>query len=163
MVLAVALVGLGVPMTFEKAASAATSGRRGGQDRQAQTIARGPVAALVAIKQAGTNGGGYFGPNSTHPFENPSPWTNLLSIASIVMLPMSSIVMAGADAASNTKHAMVIYGVMLTFLVTGAVIAILAEVRPSLATRRAAGRAIARTWRGRRSASARSPARRGRR
>ena len=41
-----------------------------------QTIARGPVAAFVAIKQIGTNGGGFFGPNSTHPFENPSFWTN---------------------------------------------------------------------------------------
>ena len=60
-----------------------------------QAIARGPVAALVAIKQAGTNGGGFFGPNSTHPFENPSPWSNMLSIFSIVLLPMSSLVMAG--------------------------------------------------------------------
>ena len=42
----------------------------------AQTIARGPVAAFLAIKQLGTNGGGFFGPNSTHPFENPTFWTN---------------------------------------------------------------------------------------
>ena len=42
-----------------------------------QTIARGPVAAFVAIKQLGTNGGGFFGPNSTHPFENPTFWTNV--------------------------------------------------------------------------------------
>ena len=51
---------------------------------ETQTICRGPVAALVAIKQSGTNGGGFFGPNSTHPFENPTPWSNLLAVASIV-------------------------------------------------------------------------------
>ena len=56
------------------------------------------MAALVAIKQAGTNGGGFFGPNSAHPFENPTPWSNLLAVASIVVLPMASIVMAGIDA-----------------------------------------------------------------
>ena len=49
----------------------------------------------MAIKQVGTNGGGFFGPNSTHPFENPSPWSNLISIAEIVVLPMASLVMAG--------------------------------------------------------------------
>ena len=62
---------------------------------ETQTIARGPVAALVAIKQLGTNGGGFFGPNSTHPFENPTPWTNLLEVVSILLLPMSSLVMFG--------------------------------------------------------------------
>ena len=132
LVLAVMLVGLGVPMTFEKAA-AVTTLDGAATKMETQTIARGPVAALVAIKQAGTNGGGFFGPNSAHPFENPSPWTNLLSIASIVVLPMASIVMAGLML-RNMKHAMVLYGVMLALLVVGAVIAILAEVRPSAAT-----------------------------
>ena len=129
--IAIALVGLGVPMTFDKAATATTLDGAATK-METQTIARGPVAALVAIKQAGTNGGGFFGPNSAHPFENPSPWTNLLSIASIVMLPMASIVMAGLML-RNMKHAMVIYGVMLTFLVVGTVVAILAEVKPSAA------------------------------
>jgi potassium-transporting ATPase potassium-binding subunit len=132
LVIAIMLVGLGVPMTFDKAATATTLDGAATK-METQTIARGPVAALVAIKQAGTNGGGFFGPNSAHPFENPSPWTNLLSIASIVVLPMASIVMAGLML-RNKKHAMVIYGVMLAFLVTGAVVAILAEVGPSAAT-----------------------------
>ncbi len=133
LILAVGLVGLGVPMTFEKAA-AATTVDGVATKMETQTIARGPVAALVAIKQAGTNGGGFFGPNSAHPFENPSPWTNLLSIASIVVLPMASIVMAGLML-KNMKHAMVIYGVMLTFLVIGATVAIVAESKPSAAAR----------------------------
>ena len=68
--------------------------RRGHQDGHADDR-RGPVAALVAIKQLGTNGGGFFGPNSTHPFENPTPWSNLLEVVAIVMLPMASIVMFG--------------------------------------------------------------------
>ena len=132
LIAAVAFVGLGVPMTFNKAATATTLDGTATK-LEAQNIARGPVAALVAIKQAGTNGGGYFGPNSTHPYENPSPWSNLLSIFSIVVLPMSSLVMAGIMI-RDKKHAMVIYGVMLSLLITGATISILAEVKPSAAT-----------------------------
>lgn len=131
LILAVVLVGMGVPMTFHGAASATTLDGAATKF-ETQTIARGPVAALVAIKQAGTNGGGFFGPNSAHPFENPSPWSNLLSIVSIVMLPMASIVMAGLML-RNMKHALVLYGVMLAFLITGAVVAINAEVGPSAA------------------------------
>jgi K+-transporting ATPase ATPase A chain len=133
LIIAVGLTGLGVPMTFEKAATATTLDGAATK-METQTIARGPVAALVAIKQAGTNGGGFFGPNSTHPFENPSPWSNMLSVASILVLPMSSIVMAGLML-KNRKHAMVIYGVMLTFLLVGVVVAIFAETTPSVATR----------------------------
>jgi len=83
---------------------------------ESQSISRGPVAALVAIKQAGTNGGGFFGPNSTHPFENPTAWTNLLSVATIVVLPMASIVMAGLML-KEKKHAAASYGVMLGMIV----------------------------------------------
>ena len=132
LVVALALVGLGVPMTLEKAATA-TPLDGASTKLEAQTIARGPVAALVAIKQLGTNGGGFFGPNSTHPYENPSPWSNLLSVCSILLLPMSSIVMAGIIL-RDRKHSMVIFGVMLTLLVAGTVVAIFAEAGPSAAT-----------------------------
>lgn len=131
LIVAVTLVGLGVPMTFEGAATATTIDGAATK-METQAIARGPVAALVAIKQAGTNGGGFFGPNSTHPFENPSPWSNMLALVSIIVLPMSSIVMAGLML-RDMRHAMVIYGVMLALLISGAVIAILAEARPSVA------------------------------
>ena len=77
LVIAVLLVASGVPMTFQPAAQA-TAVDGAATKMETQTIARGPVAALVAIKQAGTNGGGFFGPNSAHPFENPTPWSNLL-------------------------------------------------------------------------------------
>ena len=105
-VLAIALVATGVPMTLRGAQQASTL------ERGAQTIAVGPVAAEVAIKQLGTNGGGFFGPNSAHPFENPSPWSNLLEVISIIIIPMASIVMFGLMI-KDRAHAAVIYGVML--------------------------------------------------
>jgi len=132
LIVAVLLMASGMPMTFHGAAQASTlDGEANGMPTQ--VIARGPVAALVAIKQMGTNGGGFFGPNSTHPFENPSPWSNLLSIVSIVILPMSSLVTAGRML-RNMRHALVIYGVMLAFLVVGVTVAVSAEVQPSAAT-----------------------------
>ncbi|MGB0069169.1 MAG: potassium-transporting ATPase subunit KdpA, partial [Isosphaeraceae bacterium] len=105
------LVAQGTPMTFDGIASAKTLDGAATK-MESQSISRGPVAALVAIKQAGTNGGGFFGPNSAHPFENPTAWTNLLSVATIVVLPMASIVMAGLML-KEKKHAAAIYGVML--------------------------------------------------
>jgi K+-transporting ATPase ATPase A chain len=75
----------GTPMTFRGASKVATV------EGHEQTIARGPVAALVAIKQLGTNGGGYFGPNSAHPFENPTPLSNLVELWSILVLPMAMV------------------------------------------------------------------------
>ena len=55
------------------------------------TVARGPVAAMVAIKQLGTNGGGFFGPNSTHPFENPNGITNAAENIAIILLPIALV------------------------------------------------------------------------
>ncbi|MDR3639301.1 MAG: potassium-transporting ATPase subunit KdpA [Isosphaeraceae bacterium] len=131
-VIALLLVGSGVPMTLQPAAKA-TPVDGVAAKMETQTIARGPVAALVAIKQAGTNGGGFFGPNSAHPFENPTPWSNLLSVAAIVVLPMASMVMAGRMLRNN-RHAAVLFGVMLTLMLTGTVVAIWAESKPSAAT-----------------------------
>jgi K+-transporting ATPase ATPase A chain len=125
---AVLLVFTGMPMTFHGAVTATTL--EGGS----QTIARGPVAAEVAIKQLGTNGGGFFGPNSTHPFENPTPWSNLLEVTSIIVIPMAAIVMFGLMI-RDRAHAAVVYGVMMTLLLAGAAIAIWSELQPSAATR----------------------------
>jgi potassium-transporting ATPase potassium-binding subunit len=123
---AIVLVATGVPMTIRGAAQATTL------ERGTQTIAVGPVAAEVAIKQLGTNGGGYFGPNSAHPFENPSPWSNLLEVISIIIVPMASIVMFGLMI-KDRAHAVVIFGVMLAMLLVGATVAIAAEMQPSAA------------------------------
>jgi potassium-transporting ATPase potassium-binding subunit len=131
-ILAMFLVANGMPMTFEGAVKATPiDGAAAKMDTQ--TIARGPVAALVAVKQIGTNGGGFFGPNSAHPFENPTPWTNLIEIFEIVVLPMASLVMLGLML-KNRAHATVIYGAMLAFLVAGVAVAVHFEVQPSAAT-----------------------------
>jgi K+-transporting ATPase ATPase A chain len=131
-ILAILLVSSGVPMTFEGAIKA-TPIDGVASKMESQTIARGPVAALVAIKQLGTNGGGFFGPNSTHPLENPSPWSNLAELVAIAVLPMSSLVMLGLML-RNRAHAAVIYGAMLAFLLVGVVVAVSFEVQPSAVT-----------------------------
>lgn len=99
----------GVPMTLDGAASTTTL------EGVAQTIARGPAAAFVAIKQLGTNGGGFFGPNSTHPLENADFWANCLEMVSIILIPMACVWMFG-HIIGRMKHAGVIFGVMLLFL-----------------------------------------------
>jgi K+-transporting ATPase ATPase A chain len=79
------LIWQGTPMTFEGAAQATTV------EGPTQTIARGVTAAVVSIKQLGTNGGGYFGPNSAHPYENPTPLSNLIETWSIGIIPMAMV------------------------------------------------------------------------
>ncbi len=100
----------GVPMTLLGNADVTTL--EGG----AQSIARGPVAALVPIKHLGTNGGGFFGANSAHPFENPNAWTNYLTCITILIFPFSLVVMFGRMI-GNRRHATVIYGVMMFLFV----------------------------------------------
>ncbi len=125
-VVAVVLVLGGVVMTLQGAAIAHTL------EGTVQTIARGPVAAFVAIKQLGTNGGGFFGPNSTHPFENPSFWTNLIENVCIVLIPMACVWMVGRITA-RMKHAGVIFGVMLLLYLVLIVAGALTEARPTAA------------------------------
>jgi K+-transporting ATPase ATPase A chain len=125
--MAIALVATGVPMTFSGEHQATTI------EHGTQAIAVGPVAAEVAIKQLGTNGGGFFGPNSAHPFENPSPWSNLLEVISIIIIPMASIVMFGR-LIKDHRHGAVVFGVMLALLLAGMAVAIHAELEPSAAT-----------------------------
>lgn len=100
----------GVPMTLAGAVEATTL------EGATQTIARGPVAAFVAIKQLGTNGGGFFGPNSTHPLENPTFWTNIISNICILLIPMASVWMFGRIA-KRMAHAHVVFVVMLLMFV----------------------------------------------
>jgi K+-transporting ATPase ATPase A chain len=95
----------GMPMTFAGAAHATTL------EGPLQVIARGPVAAFLTIKQLGTNGGGFFGPNSTHPFENPTFWTNALSMICIILVPMASVWMFGRIL-GRLRHAAVVFAVM---------------------------------------------------
>lgn len=99
----------GVPMTLAGAVHSTTL------EGATQVIARGPVAAFLAIKQLGTNGGGFFGPNCTHPFENPTFWTNALAMISIILIPMASVWMFGRII-NRIRHASVVFAVMMVFL-----------------------------------------------
>jgi K+-transporting ATPase ATPase A chain len=108
----VLLVASGVPMTFEGVAEVKTL-EQTGEEAQQQKISRGPVAAIIPIKHLGTNGGGFFGANSAHPFENPTAGTNFLTCITILIFPLSLIVMFGRML-SNMRHAAVIYSVVLS-------------------------------------------------
>jgi len=99
----------GMPMTLAGAARATTL------EGAEQVIARGPVAAFLTIKQLGTNGGGFFGPNCTHPLENPTFWTNALAMISIIIIPMASVWMFGR-VINRMRHAGVVFAVMMAFL-----------------------------------------------
>ena len=88
-VLAVVLISQGVVQTFDGHATATTL--EGAQ----QTIARGPAASQIAIKQLGTNGGGFYNSNSAVPFENPNGITNFLSVLAILLIPAAQVFMFG--------------------------------------------------------------------
>jgi K+-transporting ATPase ATPase A chain len=81
--LAIVLVGQGVVQNFDQYTHVSTL--QGG----AQVIPQGPAASQIAIKQLGTNGGGFFNANSAHPFENPTPFSNFLQVLAILLIPAS--------------------------------------------------------------------------
>ena len=116
----VILLWQGTPMTFEGAAKATTL--EGGQ----QTIARGVVAAEVSIKQLGTNGGGYFGPNSAHPYENPTPISNFVETWSISVVPMAMVWTFGF-LAGRRRLAVVVFAVMLALYIPMVIVAVAQE------------------------------------
>jgi K+-transporting ATPase ATPase A chain len=106
LIVATVLLWQGTPMTFDGAAKARTV------EGSEQAIARGVVAAEVAIKQLGTNGGGYFGANSTHPYENPTPLANLVETWAIAVIPMA-MVWALGHMLGRRKLAVMIFVTML--------------------------------------------------
>jgi potassium-transporting ATPase potassium-binding subunit len=81
-----------------------------------QTIAMGPVASLETIKHLGTNGGGFFNANAAHPYENPTPLTNLLLTILMALLP-SALVITFGEIIGNRRQAWVLYGVMAAMVV----------------------------------------------
>ncbi|WP_242336399.1 MULTISPECIES: potassium-transporting ATPase subunit KdpA [Anaeromyxobacter] len=81
-----------------------------------QAIPMGPVASQVAIKQLGTNGGGYYAANSTHPFENPTPLTNLAEALAILLVPAALCFTFGGWV-GDRRHAWTLYSAMLVILV----------------------------------------------
>lgn len=106
LIVGILLVVGGVPMTFEGKQTFTT------MEGRTQTVSQGPVAAIAAIKQIGTNGGGFYGTNSSHPLENPSYFTNIVECVSIILLPMA-LVWALGFYLRKKKFAFSIFGVML--------------------------------------------------
>jgi potassium-transporting ATPase potassium-binding subunit len=120
LVLAVILISQGVPQTFHAHATATTL--QGAH----QTIARGPVASMIAIKQLGTNGGGYYDSNSAVPFENPTALSNFLEMLAILLIPFAQVVMFGRMVLAR-RQAWVLYAVCFTIFAVGVSIAFPSE------------------------------------
>ncbi|MGH7499847.1 MAG: potassium-transporting ATPase subunit KdpA, partial [Gemmatimonadales bacterium] len=93
-----------------------------------QTIAMGPVASQEAIKQLGTNGGGFFNANSAHPFENPTPWTNFWQMLAIFFIP-AGLVYSFGMMVNNRRHAWAIWAAMFILFFAGTSVAYWAEAR----------------------------------
>jgi len=109
---ALVLVWQGVPMNFHPYTQATTvEGAR-------QTIAQGPVAALEIIKNLGTNGGGFFNANGAHPYENPTPLTNLIAMLAIAALPAAFTNTFGRMI-GYPRQGWMLYAVMTALFVAG--------------------------------------------
>lgn len=104
-IVGILLVSQGVPQTLSGTKTVTTI------EGKMQDIAMGPVAALEAIKHVGTNGGGFFGANSAHPFENPTPITNLIELLSMMILPGALVYTFGLML-KNKKQGWAIFGAM---------------------------------------------------
>ncbi|TQM17284.1 K+-transporting ATPase ATPase A chain [Pseudoxanthomonas sp. 3HH-4] len=91
-----------------------------------QKIALGPVSPMVAVKQLGTNGGGWYGPNSAVPLENPTPFSNLLETLALILIPVSIAFMVGSFT-GRRKFTALVFGTMLTMSLVSAGTAVWSE------------------------------------
>lgn len=110
--MALVLVGEGVIQNFSSYTEVTTL------ENASQIIPQGPVASQVAIKQLGTNGGGFFNANSAHPFENPTPFSNFLEMMALLLIPAASVYMYGLFVGSR-NHGYLLLFVMAIFWITG--------------------------------------------
>jgi K+-transporting ATPase ATPase A chain len=118
-VIALVMVGLGVPQTLAGSVDATTL------EGVKQTISLGPIASQEAIKELGTNGGGFMNANSSHPFENPNAWSNMLEIWSLLLVPVASVLAFGRIVGPRQGRAILI--AMAVLLVSGAAVIYAAE------------------------------------
>jgi len=118
--LAILLAGQGVVQSFAPYAKAT------GLEGTEQIIPVGPAASQVAIKQLGTNGGGFFGMNSAHPFENPTPFSNFLEMLAILLVPAALTFTYGRFAGSNRKG-WTLFIVMLALFTLGLIVSLYSE------------------------------------
>jgi K+-transporting ATPase ATPase A chain len=119
-VYAVFLLSQGVPQSIGDYVKAATL------DGGAQTIPQGPAASQIAIKMLGSNGGGFFGVNSAHPFENPTPLSNFVELVSILLLPAAMPFLFG-ELIGRRKQGAALFGAMAILFALGTIVAVAAE------------------------------------
>ncbi|HUZ04764.1 MAG TPA: potassium-transporting ATPase subunit KdpA [Acidobacteriaceae bacterium] len=140
-VLALALVSQGVIQNFRPYDTArlvqpltvTQSGANGQPQTQivtTQTIAQGPVASQEAIKELGTNGGGFFNANSAHPFENPTPLTNFLEMLAIFLIPAGFTATLGR-LTESPRHGWAVFAAMAVLFFAGITTAYWAEAQPN--------------------------------
>ncbi len=122
LVYALVLVWQGVPQNFAPYTQATTL------EGAEQTIAQGPVASQEGIKMLGTNGGGFFNANSAHPYENPTPLTNLLEMLSIFLIP-AGLTYTFGKMVGNTKQGWALFAAMAFMFVGGLGVCYWAEAK----------------------------------
>jgi potassium-transporting ATPase potassium-binding subunit len=120
-VLSLLFLTTGMPMTFQSeyqvnTLEPAAMGTDTNNQPKQQAIVVGPLAAFVPMKMLGTNGGGFYGMNSAHPFENPSGFANFLTTSSMMLFPMALVFMFGRML-KRFRHSVMIFGVMLVMLI----------------------------------------------
>lgn len=118
--LAVVLVGQGVVQNFNDYTPATTlSG-------ESQLIPQGPAASQIAIKQLGTNGGGFFTTNSAHPYENPTPISNLLQMLAILLIP-AALTYTYGTLVGDKRQGWVIFAAMSLLFIAGLSLMLISE------------------------------------
>jgi len=123
-VLAVALVSQGVVQSLSPYVTTRT------MEGATQIIPLGPAASQIAIKHLGTNGGGFFGQNSAHPFENPTPLSNFMEMFGLILIAASLVYMFGVMI-GDRRHARYLFGVMLVLLLGSFAAAWWSEMQPN--------------------------------
>ena len=116
----IVLVGQGVVQNFKTYETAQTL------EGAPQIIPMGPAASQIAIKQLGTNGGGFFNTNSSHPFENPTPLSNFLEMLAILLIP-AALTFTYGKMVGSTRQGWTIFSAMLLLLIAGLSISLYAE------------------------------------
>ncbi len=121
LIVGVIFMSQGMPMTYQSQVQVQTleptaMGTTDDGQAKTQNIIVGPVAAVIPIKQIGTNGGGFYGANAAHPFENPTAVTNFVTCLGMMLFPMSLALMYGRML-RRLRHAWVLYAVMGALLV----------------------------------------------
>jgi len=111
-IVAVLLAGQGVIQNFKTYEVAQTL------EGAKQVIPMGPAASQIAIKQLGTNGGGFFNANSAHPFENPTPFSNFIEMLSILLIP-AALTRTYGKITGSIRHGWMIFSAMLLLLLIG--------------------------------------------